>query len=164
VNYSHHSMPNPTNVRTHAIRGQIFSCTSELFCLNLQYSVRALCHPDALWHIKTVTGYDGCQWFSIVILNIYEMMSIFTRCRIVENSGHSINSSPSANNYWTMLQTFFIGVLQVIIINDFLVTIIIINTVSWVDCGTSKTNSNDENESIVQLFVLMKRNNKTNVA
>jgi PhoPQ-activated pathogenicity-related protein len=31
---------------------------------------------------------------------------------LVENSGHSINSSPSANAYWTMLQTFFIGVLQ----------------------------------------------------
>jgi len=31
---------------------------------------------------------------------------------IIENSGHSINSSPSANDFWTMLQTFFIGVLQ----------------------------------------------------
>jgi PhoPQ-activated pathogenicity-related protein len=31
---------------------------------------------------------------------------------IIENSGHSVGSSPSVNDYWDMLQTFYIGVLQ----------------------------------------------------
>lgn len=31
---------------------------------------------------------------------------------IIENSGHDVDGSPSGNDYWFMLQTFFIGVLD----------------------------------------------------
>jgi hypothetical protein len=46
-------------------------------------------------------------------VNVETYLRLPVHFRLVENSGHGINGSPSASDIWTVLQTFFIGVLQV---------------------------------------------------
>jgi PhoPQ-activated pathogenicity-related protein len=84
--------------------------------------------PEMLDMAKIVDPYEYRQWMTMPKLLIsgasdeFFMMDDYDyfysdllgekHIWIIENSGHSINRSPSVEDYYKMLQTFFIGVLQ----------------------------------------------------